>query len=106
MSRVSGSDFPLTLRVTEIVWGALVAAAWVASAAAMRGMPVATPALRMPAALTKVRREISPSEEVSADSVSRSSSSSGGEHGELLIDFASRAVSRAEVIGHRDSLMA
>ena len=64
----------------------------------MRGMPVAAAALRMPAALTKVRREISVSVEL-ADSVSRSSSSSGGEQGGVLMDFASRAVGRAEVVG-------
>ena len=59
VSRVRVCGLPLILRVTVAVWGVVASAAWPSWAAARCGMPVATPAVRMPAALTKVRRESS-----------------------------------------------
>jgi hypothetical protein len=61
VSRVRECGVPLTLRVRIVVCGVVAAAAWPSSAVARCGMPVATPAVRMPAALTKLRRESSTS---------------------------------------------
>ena len=87
MSRaVSAWDLPLILRARLTVWGAVAAASCASCADARVGMPVATPAPRIPAALTKVRREISISAGVGVCSRSSSSEVQSG----VLIGSLSR----------------